>query len=98
MSDDDRAIQERARSFVDTELIPHEVEAELHGGRLSDDLRERHHRMAIELGLWAMNMPKELGGGGPVDVPAGAGLRAARPGDQRARLVRAHAAAWAPRS
>jgi acyl-CoA dehydrogenase len=64
MSDDDRAIQERARSFVDTELIPHEVEAELHGGRLSDDLRERHHRMAIELGLWAMNMPKELGGGG----------------------------------
>ena len=64
MSDDDREIQERARSFVDTELIPHEVEAELHGGRLSDDLRERHHRMAIELGLWAMNMPKELGGGG----------------------------------
>ena len=64
MSDDDREIQERARSFVDTELIPHEVEAELHGGRLSDDLRERHHRLAIELGLWAMNMPKELEGGG----------------------------------
>ena len=64
MSDDDREIQERARSFVDTELIPHEVEAELHAGRLSDDLRERHHRLAIELGLWAMNMPKELGGGG----------------------------------
>jgi acyl-CoA dehydrogenase len=64
MSDDDREIQERARSFVDTELISHEVEAEMHGGRLSDELRERHHRMAIELGLWAMNMPKELGGGG----------------------------------
>ena len=64
MSDADREIQERARSFVDAELIPHEVEAELHGGWLSDDLRERHHRMAIELGLWAMNMPKELGGGG----------------------------------
>ena len=27
-------------------------------------MREKHHRMAIELGLWAMNMPKELGGGG----------------------------------
>ena len=64
MSDDDREIQERARSFVDAELIPHEVQAELHGGWLSDDLRERHHRMAIELGLWAMNMPRELGGGG----------------------------------
>ena len=64
MSDADREIQERARRFVDEELIPHEVEAEMHGGRLSDDVREKHHRMAIELGLWAMNMPKELGGGG----------------------------------
>ena len=64
MSDADREIQERARRFVDDELIPHEVEAEMHGGRLADDVREKHHRMAIELGLWAMNMPKELGGGG----------------------------------
>jgi alkylation response protein AidB-like acyl-CoA dehydrogenase len=64
MSDEDREIQERARRFVDEELIPHEVEAEMHGGRLSDELRERHHRLAIELGLYAMNMPKELGGGG----------------------------------
>jgi acyl-CoA dehydrogenase len=64
MSDEDREIQERARRFVDDELIPHEVEAEMNDGRISDDLRERHHRLAIELGLYAMNMPKELGGGG----------------------------------
>jgi alkylation response protein AidB-like acyl-CoA dehydrogenase len=64
MSDADREIQERARRFVDDELIPHEVEAEMHRGRLPDEVRERHHRMAIDLGLWAMNMPKELGGGG----------------------------------
>jgi alkylation response protein AidB-like acyl-CoA dehydrogenase len=64
MSDEDREIQERARRFVDEELIPHEVEAEMHGGRLPDELRERHHRLAIELGLYAMNMPKDLGGGG----------------------------------
>ena len=64
MSDADRETQERARGFVDDELIPHEVEAEMHGGRLADDVREKHHRMAIDLGLWAMNMPKELGGGG----------------------------------
>jgi acyl-CoA dehydrogenase len=64
MSDADRQIQERARRFVDDELIPHEVEAEMHGGRLPDDVREKHHRMAIDLGLWAMNMPRELGGGG----------------------------------
>jgi len=64
MSDEDREIQERARRFVDEELIPHEVEAEMNGGRLPDELRERHHRLAIELGLYAMNMPRELGGGG----------------------------------
>jgi len=64
MSDEDREIQERARRLVDEELIPHEVEAEMNGGRLSDELRERHKRLAIELGLFAMNMPKELGGGG----------------------------------
>jgi acyl-CoA dehydrogenase len=64
MSDEDREIQERARRFIDDELIPHEVEAEMNDGRLSDDLRERHHRLALELGLYAMNMPKDLGGGG----------------------------------
>jgi len=64
MSDEDRRIQDTARGFVDDELIPHEVEAEMAGGHISDELRERHHRLAIELGLYAMNMPKELGGGG----------------------------------
>jgi acyl-CoA dehydrogenase len=64
MSDEDRRIQDTARRFVDDELIPHEVEAEMAGGRISNELRERHHRLAIELGLYAMNMPKELGGGG----------------------------------
>jgi acyl-CoA dehydrogenase len=64
MSEQDRRIQDTARRFVDEELIPHEVEAEMAGGQISDELRERHHRMAIELGLYAMNMPKELGGGG----------------------------------
>jgi acyl-CoA dehydrogenase len=64
MSDEEREIQDRARRFVDEELIPHEVEAETNGGRLPDEVRERHHRMAIELGLYAMNMPKDLGGGG----------------------------------
>ncbi|MGZ8612390.1 MAG: acyl-CoA dehydrogenase family protein [Actinomycetota bacterium] len=64
LSDEERAIQERTRRFVDEELIPHEVEAEMNGGRLPDELRERHRRLATELGLSAMNMPTELGGGG----------------------------------
>jgi acyl-CoA dehydrogenase len=64
MSQEDREVRERARRFVDEELIPLEVKTELSGGRLSEDVREKHHRMAMDLGLWAMNMPKELGGGG----------------------------------
>jgi acyl-CoA dehydrogenase len=64
MSEDDRRIQGTARGFVDDELIPHEVEAEMNDGRIDPEVRARHHRLAKELGLFAMNMPKELGGGG----------------------------------
>jgi len=64
MSEHDRQIQESARRFVDEELIPHEVEAEMNGGQLSPDLKQRHDRLAKDLGFYAMNMPTELGGGG----------------------------------
>jgi acyl-CoA dehydrogenase len=64
MSDDDRAIQERARRFVDDELIPWEVRAETNGGRIPPEEHRAHVQRAKELGLFAMNMPKELGGGG----------------------------------
>jgi acyl-CoA dehydrogenase len=64
MTQEDRAIQAKARTFVDAELIPHEVEAEMNGGGISEELRDRHHTMALDLGLYAMNMPKALGGSG----------------------------------
>ena len=64
LSDEEHEIQDRARRFVDEELIPHEVEAEMNEGRLPDGVRERHHEMALELGFYSMNMPKELGGTG----------------------------------
>ena len=41
MSDEDREIQERARRFVDDELIPHEVEAFPQGESLSEN--SLHH-------------------------------------------------------
>jgi acyl-CoA dehydrogenase len=63
MSDEDKAIQDRARGFVD-ELIPYEVEAEMNAGEIDPEVRRRQHERAIELGLFAMNMPKELGGTG----------------------------------
>jgi alkylation response protein AidB-like acyl-CoA dehydrogenase len=64
MSPEDQEIQQRARTFVDEELIPWEQHAEEHAGQIPDEAREKHHRMAIDLGLYAMNMPKELGGTG----------------------------------
>jgi acyl-CoA dehydrogenase len=64
LSTEDREIQQRARRFIDDELIPWEVHAEEHEGQIPDDAKGRHHNLAIELGLFAMNMPKELGGGG----------------------------------
>jgi alkylation response protein AidB-like acyl-CoA dehydrogenase len=64
MSDEDREIQARARRFVDEELIPWEQHAEANGGEIPPEERAKHGRMAKELGLFAMNMPTELGGTG----------------------------------
>ncbi len=58
----DEDIRARARVFAD-ELIPLEVQAELDGG-LPDDVTAAHKKRAIELGLFATNMPAALGGVG----------------------------------
>ena len=63
LSEGDRQIQVRAREFAD-ELIPFEEEAERSGGELPADVTAAHAKRARELGLYATNMPKELGGGG----------------------------------
>jgi alkylation response protein AidB-like acyl-CoA dehydrogenase len=63
MTDEDRRIQASARAFVD-ELIPHEVEAELHDGELPPEVLAAAEAKLLELGFGAINMPKELGGGG----------------------------------
>jgi acyl-CoA dehydrogenase len=63
LSAEEIEIQAKARAIVD-ELIPYEVEAEMNGGRLPDDARERAEKMVHEAGFEAINMPKELGGGG----------------------------------
>ena len=63
LSAPDLEVQATARSFAD-ELIPHEVEAEMNGGKLPPEVTERHDTRARELGLTAINIPKELGGAG----------------------------------
>ncbi|HEV7421012.1 MAG TPA: acyl-CoA dehydrogenase family protein [Mycobacterium sp.] len=60
---EDRRIRETARAFVDS-LIPLEVEAELAGGMLPKEVTAEHHTRAIELGLYATNMPTSVGGPG----------------------------------
>src|ERR1700730_6878795 len=62
LSGADEDIQARARVFAD-ELIPLEVQAELDGA-LPDDVTAAHKKRAIELGLFATNMPAALGGVG----------------------------------
>jgi len=63
LTEADLELQARARAFAD-ELIPYEVEAELAGGQLPDPVAKAHHERAVELGLFATNMPVELGGHG----------------------------------
>jgi alkylation response protein AidB-like acyl-CoA dehydrogenase len=63
LTDADLEIQARAHGFAD-ELIPFEVEAEMAGGVLESEVVAAHKARAQELGLYATNMPTELGGGG----------------------------------
>lgn len=64
MSEEDRRIQEAARRFVDEELIPREVEAEMAGGELPGEVVRRQEERLKELGLWAIALPREVGGAG----------------------------------
>ncbi|MGH8135265.1 MAG: acyl-CoA dehydrogenase family protein [Steroidobacteraceae bacterium] len=61
---DDEALAWRARAekFAREELIPHEVEAELHEGRLPAEVEKRHKKLAIELGFSGMDIPRARGG------------------------------------
>jgi alkylation response protein AidB-like acyl-CoA dehydrogenase len=64
LSDEDLAIQARARALVDEELIPWEQHAEEHGGEVPAEVAARHEDRARELGLLACNIPVEHGGTG----------------------------------
>src|SRR5215470_13660012 len=63
LSQIDLNIQARARQFAD-EMIPYELAAELAGGEVPPDVEAARKARAIELGLYAANLPEEFGGGG----------------------------------
>lgn len=63
LDDEQRAIVDTVRTFVTRELYPHEDEVDRLGDvppALVDDIRAK----ALKSGLYAANMPEELGGGG----------------------------------
>ena len=63
LTEEQRMIVETTRSFVENELYPHEIEVE-RTGELRPELREELKRKAIDAGLYAANMPAEVGGAG----------------------------------
>jgi alkylation response protein AidB-like acyl-CoA dehydrogenase len=63
LSEADLRIRDTARAFTDS-LVQYEVEAETNGGTIAADLVTSHRRRAIELGLYATNMPLSVGGAG----------------------------------
>jgi alkylation response protein AidB-like acyl-CoA dehydrogenase len=63
LTEEQRMIVETTRAFVENELYPHEAEVE-RTGELRRDLYEELKAKAIEAGLYAANMPEEVGGAG----------------------------------
>ncbi|MBS1696303.1 MAG: acyl-CoA dehydrogenase family protein [Actinobacteria bacterium] len=63
LTEQDLRIRDTAREFVES-LMPNEVEAELAGGILPKEVTAEHRSRAIELGLYATNMPTSVGGPG----------------------------------
>ena len=63
LSDEQRMLVDMVRRFVEEELYPHEEEVERHDA-VPAELQREIRAKAMELGIYAANMPEELGGGG----------------------------------
>jgi butyryl-CoA dehydrogenase len=63
LTEEQQMIVETTRSFVENELYPHEMEVE-RSGHLRMDLIREIQAKAMQAGLYAANMPAEVGGAG----------------------------------
>lgn len=63
LSDEQQMIVDTVRSFTERELIPHEEQVEKLG-EVPPELVQQIKKRSIGAGLYAANMPAELGGGG----------------------------------
>jgi acyl-CoA dehydrogenase len=63
LNDEQQMIVDTVRSFVETEIYPHENAIEK-SGKVPPELGREIARKCRELGFFAANMPSEIGGGG----------------------------------
>ncbi len=63
LTDEQRMMAEMVRDFVENEMVPHEDEVE-RLGEVPVEVAEQIKRKSIEAGIYAANMPEDLGGGG----------------------------------
>jgi acyl-CoA dehydrogenase len=63
LTEEQQLIVKTTREFVENELYPHEQQVEL-TGELDEGLRQQLRAKAIDAGLFAANMPTEVGGAG----------------------------------
>src|SRR3954462_6002850 len=63
LTDEQRSIVDVTRTFVERDLYPHEQEVE-RTGAVSPDLAEQIAVKAVKAGLYAANMPEDVGGAG----------------------------------
>lgn len=63
LTEEQQMIVQTTRSFVENELYPHEMEVE-RTGHLRMDLIQQIQAKAMQAGLYAANMPAEVGGAG----------------------------------
>ena len=73
--------QKKIRKFVNDELIPWEVHAEMNNGELPEDIEKKHREIALSLGLAGMGISKDSGGLG-LNF-----LRRMRAGDKHVHIV-----------
>ena len=63
ITEEQRLIIDTAKRFVEEELYPHEAEVEK-ADKVAPELVQQITERALDAGLYAANMPEELGGGG----------------------------------
>src|SRR5581483_8793620 len=63
LTEEQRMLVDTVRAFVDAELVPYENEVEK-TDEVRPELIQQIHERAQKAGLYAANMPEELGGGG----------------------------------